>query len=142
MGLCILDNIGNILEERAEIAHRYTSSLKDYLDLQQPETDSQLNNSYYPVALRDEQQLLQVRTALNLRQINPRRYFYPSLDTLEYLQPQPAQPVSRALSERVLCLPIYPGLHKADQALVIRTLIETCSLNDASQQADAIAWVG
>ncbi|KPZ09268.1 DegT/DnrJ/EryC1/StrS family aminotransferase [Pseudomonas syringae group genomosp. 3] len=142
MGLCILDNIGNILEERAEIAHRYTSSLKDYLDLQQPETDSQLNNSYYPVALRDEQQLLQVRSALNLRQINPRRYFYPSLDTLEYLQPQPAQPVSRALSERVLCLPIYPGLQKADQALVIRTLIETCSLSDARQQADAIAWVG
>jgi dTDP-4-amino-4,6-dideoxygalactose transaminase len=142
MGLCILDNIGNILEERAEIAHRYTSSLKDYLDLQQPEADSQLNNSYYPVALRDEQQLLQVRTALNLRNINPRRYFYPSLDTLEYLQPQPAQPVSRALSERVLCLPIYPGLQKADQALVIRTLIETCSLSDASQQADAIAWVG
>ncbi|KPZ07351.1 Aminotransferase, DegT/DnrJ/EryC1/StrS family protein [Pseudomonas tremae] len=139
MGLCVLDNIENILEERAEIACRYTSSLESYLDLQQPQTDSSLNNSYYPVALRDEQQLLQVRTALNLREINPRRYFYPSLDTLEYLQPQPAQAVSRALSERVLCLPIYPGLQKSDQDLVIRTLIEACSLEGSGYGAPAIA---
>ncbi|RMS21932.1 DegT/DnrJ/EryC1/StrS aminotransferase [Pseudomonas syringae pv. aceris] len=130
MGLCILDNIGNILEARAEIADHYTSSLQDYLDLQTPQADSQLNHSYYPVALRDEQQLLGVRTALNQHKINPRRYFYPSLDTLEYLQPQPGQPVSRALSERVLCLPIYPGLLRSEQDLVIRTLIEACSETD------------
>ena len=141
MGLCVLDNIDSILEERAEIAYRYTSALESDLDLQQPQTDSELNNSYYPVALRDEQQLLEVRTALNLRKINPRRYFYPSLDTLEYLQPQPAQPVSRALSERVLCLPIYPGLQKSDQHLVIRTLLEACSLGASGYGTPAIAQV-
>ncbi|MCJ2373405.1 DegT/DnrJ/EryC1/StrS family aminotransferase [Pseudomonas sp. RGM 3321] len=141
MGLCILDNIGNILEERAQIAHRYTSALESYLDLQQPQADSELNNSYYPVALHNEQQLLTVRTALNLRKINPRRYFYPSLDTLEYLQPQPGQPVSRALSERVLCLPIYPGLLRSEQDLVIRTLIETCGVTDTDYPACSAARV-
>jgi dTDP-4-amino-4,6-dideoxygalactose transaminase len=141
MGLCILDNIENILEERAEIAHRYTSRLENYLDLQQPEADSQLNHSYYPVALRDEQQLISARTSLNARGINPRRYFYPSLDTLEYLQPQPGQPVSRALSERVLCLPIYPGLQPEDQDRVIHTLIEECSLGSLSYQVPAVAQV-
>ncbi|RML46618.1 Aminotransferase [Pseudomonas savastanoi pv. glycinea] len=141
MGLCILDNIGNILEERAQIAHRYTSALESYLDLQKPQADSELNNSYYPVALRNEQQLLTVRTALNLRKINPRRYFYPSLDPLEYLQPQPGQPVSRALSERVLCLPIYPGLLKSEQDLVIRTLIETCAVTDMDYPACSAARV-
>ncbi|QVK30484.1 DegT/DnrJ/EryC1/StrS family aminotransferase [Pseudomonas syringae] len=141
MGLCILDNISNILEERAEIADHYTSSLQDYLDLQTPQADSQLNHSYYPVALRDEQQLLSVRTALNQHKINPRRYFYPSLDTLEYLQPQPGQPVSRALSERVLCLPIYPGLLKSEQDLVIRTLIEACSGTEADYRACTVARV-
>ena len=139
MGLCILDDIENILEERAEIAYRYTSRLENYLDLQQAEADSQLNNSYYPVALRDEQQLLSVRTALNHRDINPRRYFYPSLDTLEYLQPQVAQVQSRALSERVLCLPIYPGLQKHDQDKVINTLIEQCSISDVRYVSPAIA---
>ncbi|KPB69507.1 Aminotransferase [Pseudomonas syringae pv. maculicola] len=71
--------------------------------------------------------MLRARAALNLRKINPRRYFYPSLDTLEYLQPQPCQTASRALSERVLCLPIYPGLQDRDQDLIIQTLIEECS---------------
>ncbi len=139
MGLCILDNIENILEERAEIAHRYSSRLESYLDLQQPEPDSELNHSYFPVALQDEQHLLRVRAALNVRSINPRRYFYPSLDTLEYLQPQPGQTVSRALSERVLCLPIYPGLSHEDQDRVIHTLIEECSLGSASYQSPVIA---
>ena len=57
----------------------------------------------------NEDQLLRCRTALNGKGINPRRYFYPSLDTLGYLQPQPPQIQSRSLSRRVLCLPIYPG---------------------------------
>ncbi|MFJ4145491.1 DegT/DnrJ/EryC1/StrS family aminotransferase [Pseudomonas sp. NPDC089734] len=139
MGLCILDSIEDILEERAEIAFRYRSRLESYLDLQQPEPDSVLNNSYFPVGLQDEPQLLRVRKALNARDINPRRYFYPSLDTLEYLQPQPGQPVSRALSERVLCLPIYPGLSAEDQDKVIETLIEECSPSHMSMPGPAIA---
>ncbi|RMO89138.1 Aminotransferase, DegT/DnrJ/EryC1/StrS family [Pseudomonas syringae pv. philadelphi] len=141
MGLCVLDNIENILEERAQIADRYTSTLSNYLDLQQPAANSELNNSYYPVALRDEAQLLRARAALNLRKINPRRYFYPSLDTLEYLQPQPCQTASRALSERVLCLPIYPGLQDRDQDLIIQTLIEECSATDTRSPDAAMARV-
>jgi dTDP-4-amino-4,6-dideoxygalactose transaminase len=139
MGLCILDDIENILEERAEIAYRYTSRLENYLDLQQPQADSQLNHSYYPIGLRDEQQLLRVRTALNHRDINPRRYFYPSLDTLEYLQPQVPQVESRSLAERVLCLPIYPGLQKSDQDKVINTLIEECSVSSLHYRSSLTA---
>jgi dTDP-4-amino-4,6-dideoxygalactose transaminase len=127
MGLCILDDIDNILEQRAEIAHHYQSKLSDYMDLQQAEPDSQLNHAYFPIGLTGEQQLLRVRAALNDKGINPRRYFYPSLDTLEYLQPQAAQSTSRNLAQRVLCLPIYPGLARADQDKVIDTLITECS---------------
>lgn len=127
MGLCILDDIENILQQRAEIAHRYSASLGDYVDLQKAQDDSQLNHSYYPIALSDESQLLRLRSALNTNGVNPRRYFYPSLDTLEYLQPQAAQTTSRALSERVLCLPIYPGLKLEDQERVIATVIAECS---------------
>jgi dTDP-4-amino-4,6-dideoxygalactose transaminase len=139
MGLCILDDIDNILEERAEIAHRYSARLSNYLDLQQPQENSLLNHSYYPVGLSNEQQLLRVRTLLNSRGVNPRRYFYPSLDTLEYLQPQRPQTVSRSLSERVLCLPIYPGLARDDQDKVIQALLEECSLAKAFYQSPALA---
>jgi dTDP-4-amino-4,6-dideoxygalactose transaminase len=141
MGLCILDDIDSIFEQRAEIAHYYRSQLGDYVDLQQAEANSQLNHSYFPIGLSDEQQLLRVRAALNDNGINPRRYFYPSLDTLEYLQPQAAQCNSRSLSQRVLCLPIYPGLARDDQDKIIDTLITECSLGSISYQDPAFAQV-
>ncbi|WP_268797011.1 DegT/DnrJ/EryC1/StrS family aminotransferase [Pseudomonas huanghezhanensis] len=141
MGLCILDDIQNILQERAEMSAYYVSRLSDYVDLQRAEADSELNNSYFPIGLADEQQLLRVRAALNTNGINPRRYFYPSLDTLEYLQPQAAQTASRALSERVLCLPIYPGLKREDQDRVINTIIAECSLGQAHYQVPTLAQV-
>lgn len=123
MGLCILDDIEQILEQREQIGLRYERSLDGYFDLQQKQPDSRINYSYFPVALQDEAELLRSRSALNEQGINPRRYFYPSLDTLNYLQPQPHQLHSRALSRRVLCLPIYPGLPTEIQDRVIDTLL-------------------
>jgi len=139
MGLCVLDDIDSILEQRAEIGHRYEKSLRDYFDLQQPQADSQLNYSYFPVGLSDEPQVLRVRADLQDKGINPRRYFYPSLDTLNYLQPQIVQSTSRALSERILCLPIYPGLSRDVQEQVIKTLVTDCSRGRAASQERPLA---
>jgi len=127
MGLCILDDIELILEQRAEISRRYEVQLGDWFDLQRQQPHSQRNHSYFPIALAHEQQLLRCRAALNDKGINPRRYFYPSLDTLGYLQPQPPQMQSRSLSRRVLCLPIYPGLPRHIQNTVIQTLLHESS---------------
>ncbi len=123
MGLCILDDMPLILEQRAEISRRYELALGDYLDLQQPQLHAQRNHSYFPVGLASEDELLRCRSALNAKGINPRRYFYPSLDTLAYLQPQTPQIQSRSLSRRILCLPIYPGLPRHVQTRVIQTLL-------------------
>lgn len=133
MGLCILDDLELILEQREEIASRYTQQLGDHFDLQHQQPGSQRNHSYYPIALADEDQLLRCRTALKDQGINPRRYFYPSLDTLSYLQPQPPQTESRALSRRVLCLPIYPGLPHHVQNTVIQTLLHESSQSSQRQ---------
>jgi dTDP-4-amino-4,6-dideoxygalactose transaminase len=51
------------------------------------------------------------------------------------------QAQSRALSERVLCLPIYPGLQRAEQDKVINTIIEECSFSNANYQSPALAQV-
>ncbi|MFC3607419.1 DegT/DnrJ/EryC1/StrS family aminotransferase [Stutzerimonas tarimensis] len=123
MGLCVLDHVPEIFAERAEIAQRYEMAFAGHLDMQKPQPFSERNYSYFPVALRDESHLLKSRTRLNQREINPRRYFYPSLDTLDYLQPQRPQWRSRALSQRVLCLPIYPGLPRRAQDQVVDTLL-------------------
>ncbi|WP_040259765.1 DegT/DnrJ/EryC1/StrS family aminotransferase [Pseudomonas massiliensis] len=126
MGLCVLDDIALILEERAQIADFYQRSLGDYLQLQQPTALSELNHSYFPIALASHLDMLAARAALQEAGINPRRYFYPSLDTIDYLQPQLPQPVSRQLAARVLCLPIYPGLAKPAQQRIVETLLRQC----------------
>ncbi|WP_249679450.1 DegT/DnrJ/EryC1/StrS family aminotransferase [Pseudomonas abieticivorans] len=123
MGLCVLDEIDTILEQRSEQGHYYEQRLNGYFDLQKVQDDSQINYSYFPVGLADETQALAMRNALQEKGINPRRYFYPSLDTLDYLQPQAAQPQSRYLSQRILCLPIYPGLERETQDQIIDTLL-------------------
>jgi len=45
------------------------------------------------------------------------------------------------LSERVLCLPIYPGLKLEDQERVIATVIAECSLGRAPYRAPNLAQV-
>ncbi|MFG3451585.1 DegT/DnrJ/EryC1/StrS family aminotransferase [Stutzerimonas stutzeri] len=138
MGLCILDDMALILEQREDIARRYEDQLGDHVDLQKQQPHSQRNHSYFPIGLASESQLLRCRAALNAKGINPRRYFYPSLDTLGYLQPQTPQIHSRALSRRVLCLPIYPGLPRHVQDNVIETLLAEVSVR--SQRQTAAFW--
>ncbi|MBU2013889.1 MAG: DegT/DnrJ/EryC1/StrS family aminotransferase [Gammaproteobacteria bacterium] len=134
MGMCVLDDIELIFECRAEIGHRYERRLGEHFDLQRAQPESQCNYSYFPVALADESQLLRCRSQLNENGINPRRYFYPSLDTLDHLQPQVPQPRSRALSRKVLCLPIYPGLPRKVQEKVMQTLIQEAIHSEQSNR--------
>ena len=134
MGMCVLDDIELIFECRAEIGHRYERRLGEHFELQRPQPESQCNYSYFPVALADESQLLRCRSQLNENGINPRRYFYPSLDTLDHLQPQVPQPRSRALSRKVLCLPIYPGLPRKVQEKVMQTLIQEAIHSEQSSR--------
>jgi dTDP-4-amino-4,6-dideoxygalactose transaminase len=79
------------------------------------------NYSYHPILLPSEEALLKVRDALNAQEITPRRYFYPSLNTLNYVRPQ-AAPVSEDVSTRVLCLPLYYDL-EFDQVRLIASII-------------------
>ncbi|MEY8703254.1 DegT/DnrJ/EryC1/StrS family aminotransferase, partial [Francisella philomiragia] len=63
-----------------------------------------------------------VQYALNNQDIFPRRYFYPSLDTLNYIEPKQYMPISRDISKRIMCLPIYHGLGKGEQERMIEII--------------------
>ena len=65
-----------------------------------------------------------VLKALNKKGIFPRRYFYPSLDTLSYIIPKQYMTESRNISKRILCLPIYPELKNDEQTKIINTIRE------------------
>lgn len=107
MGLCVLDDIEYIKSSRKNIIELYKKELKNIVEFQEQNLNASQNYSYIPVVFKSEEELLKVQNALNDKQIFPRRYFYPSLDTLEYIEPKQECKISRDISKRILCLPLY-----------------------------------
>ena len=72
------------------------------------------NGSYIPVIFKSEQDLLAMHSSLLKKGIVTRRYFYPSLDSLEFLQNSDSVPCtnSRNLAPRVLCMPIGKDVNR------------------------------
>jgi len=118
MGLCLLDEMETIICQRSEIWHEYETNLRGIVQLQEKNPHSSKNYSYFPIVFKTEIDLLFVKAALNKYNINPRRYFFPSLETLNYLSPQKIQKSSRDIAYRILCLPIYPGLRIEDAEFI------------------------
>lgn len=125
MGLCVLDDIDTIIEKRKTVYDFYKERLQKRLQVQEINRDASMNYSYFPVLFDSEEVLLRVEKELNMRNIFPRRYFYPSLDTLPYLKRAVIQPVSKDVSKRVLCLPLYPGLEPKIQSEIIDIILDT-----------------
>lgn len=126
MGLCVLDDIEKIKNNRKNIYEKYQKDLKDLVLFQEENGNVTQNYSYSPVILKNEEQLLKVQKALNQKDIFPRRYFYPSLDTLPYIEPKQECLISRDISKRILCLPIYPDLSDDEQSNIITIIKKIC----------------
>jgi dTDP-4-amino-4,6-dideoxygalactose transaminase len=124
MGLCVLDDIEEIKEKRKILIENYRRELKNLIQFQEQNQNATENYSYFPVIFKNEEQLLKVQKALNEKEIFPRRYFYPSLDTLTYIEPKQECQISRDISTRILCLPIYAELEKENQAIIIKIIKE------------------
>lgn len=122
MGLCILDDIENIRNSRKEVYETYKKELEGIVEFQEQNENSTQNYSYFPVVFENEEQLLKVQKALSKKNIFPRRYFYPSLDTLTYIEPKQECEISRDISKRILCLPIFTELEKDVQDTIVGTI--------------------
>ncbi|WP_234734309.1 DegT/DnrJ/EryC1/StrS family aminotransferase [Tellurirhabdus bombi] len=120
MGLCVLPKVPDLIAARKERFSWYDAQLNwDKLSKPAQAEGLDYNYAYYPITFTTEAELLAARDALNEVKIFPRRYFYPSLNTLPFIQAygsrsnQPC-PVSEDMSLRVLCLPMYPDLDRTD----------------------------
>ncbi len=124
MGLCMLPEIKNIVKKRREIYEYYMKELKNinYLEFQNQNLLSSENYSYLPVVFRDEQTLKKCVNKMNYNDIFPRRYFYPSLNKLDYIKCKEEFIKSESISERILCLPLYESLDKKDIDKIIQIL--------------------
>lgn len=122
MGLAVLDDIDLIMEKRAEVWNYYEEKLKDNFQLQKRIPGCTNNYAYFPIMFENEDSLLKAKEILNSNGINPRRYFYPSLDTVEYIKGA-NMGNSRDISRRILCLPMYAELETKDINTVSKIIL-------------------
>lgn len=107
MGLCVLPYINDIILDRQRVFKRYMSKL-NWVKIKSIKIrkNTEWNYSYFPVIFNSENDCLNVLNELKSCEIYPRRYFYPSLDSLEYINSNSCK-VSTNISKRILCLPIF-----------------------------------
>ncbi len=107
MGLSVLPYMEKIVDARKSIVEYYNENL-NFSNLRKLKIrdQTQWNYSYYPVIFENEEILLLIQETLNKENIFPRRYFYPSLNTLNYVKTTP-MPISEYIAKRILCLPLY-----------------------------------
>lgn len=125
MGLCLIDRVPGFIARRSELSLRYDELLiGDQSRLRRPKLrpQTEYNFSYYPIIFESESSLLRCREALLKNEINPRRYFYPSLSTLNYVRSFET-PVCDDISKRILCLPLYVELAVADVERISKIIL-------------------
>jgi len=112
MGICNLRHLESIIAGRKRVFREYDNQL-DFRKIEKVTEKSdhlEYNFAYYPVVFESEKIALEVVRSLNQENIYPRRYFYPSLNQLTFLESTQSCPVSEDISNRVLSLPLYPDL--------------------------------
>lgn len=114
MGLCVLDDIDRIFDNRRKVYECYMDKLKGNVLFPKHNEESSLNYSYFPVIFESEEIVKKVLKALAKESINPRRYFYPCLSTLPYISKNYDSFIAEDISRRVLCLPFYDSLNIKD----------------------------
>lgn len=122
MGLCILTEMAEIIKGREEIVNFYNCKLDfEKLDKLKIRKGVKWNCSYYPIIFENEEILQKVLKRLSEDDIFPRRYFYPSLNTLNFITYE-EMPISESIAKRVICLPLYVGL-KTSELIKITEII-------------------
>ncbi|WP_431137281.1 DegT/DnrJ/EryC1/StrS family aminotransferase [Psychroserpens mesophilus] len=114
MGLSVLPYIKHIIAERKRVCEYYDEHLNfNSLTKLKLREGATWNYAYYPVIFESESLLLKAIKDLEIQNIHPRRYFFPSLEKLPYINSNQC-PVADKIAKRVLCLPLYTTLFDED----------------------------
>lgn len=125
MGLCNLKYIEKILQKRKEQCLYYDQLfLKSKIQKIKIQKHCDFNYAYYPMIFDSEKQTLLIKSELEKEEIFPRRYFYPSLNKLNYVN-NVSMPVADDISKRVLCLPLYYDLLETALKTISGIIINT-----------------
>lgn len=125
MGLAVLPYVDSILKKRKSDHERYNQWIKP-LQLQTPLVlkDSEFNYAYYPVVFSSQEECELVFNTLKNHEIYARRYFYPLLSSLNYVENREL-PVAESIAPRVLCLPLSFQISNTEIDMICRLISRT-----------------
>jgi dTDP-4-amino-4,6-dideoxygalactose transaminase len=129
MGLCILDDIGELTGRRKAVYSNYSEAFSGIADLKLQKLNpfAEYNYAYFPLVFKSEATREKIYGLLQKNDIFPRRYFSPSLETLDYLDNNEKMPVSDQVTKRILCLPLYESLTSVQQGRIIEIVLSGIS---------------
>ncbi|SEK39821.1 DegT/DnrJ/EryC1/StrS family aminotransferase [Halomonas daqiaonensis] len=125
MGLCVLDEMETNMAARHAVWETYERELAASVQLQKQSSNLTYNSAYFPAVFESESVAVQMADFLKENGILARRYFFPSLETVDILGHKDRQPVSSDIAGRILCLPIYSELTSTEQRRIV-TLVRRC----------------
>ena len=123
MGLVNLSHLPEILAHRKWAVELYDQLIGLPIKRVLFPANLERNYSYYPIILPSEEDLLRVTNVLISEGIKPRRYFYPSLNTIQIIQGESC-PTSEDIAKRVLCLPLSADI-KEEEITKIASILMT-----------------
>lgn len=118
MGLAVFPHLSLIIGMRRDIVEMYNDKLSfKYFRKLKIRENTEWNYSYYPIIFDSEDSLIKAQIKLNQNNIFPRRYFYPSLNKVNFVKGR-EMPISEDISSKVLCLPLSATLEVKDLELI------------------------
>ncbi|MBI9066040.1 MAG: DegT/DnrJ/EryC1/StrS family aminotransferase [Salinivirgaceae bacterium] len=111
VGLANLPFLSEVLSKRKAIYNIYKEKLSHIEAISfQRINESEYNYSYMPLIFNSEEECLKILASLNESNIFPRRYFYPSLNTISAVKHYSQMKHSEDIASRILCLPSHNDL--------------------------------
>lgn len=112
MGLAVLPHVNEILSLRSNIVKQYITRLdKSNVELIKIRENTDWNFSYLPILFKNEDELISSESKLLENSILTRRYFYPDLSSLPYIQVNNRKTeIAEHIAKRILCIPLFHDL--------------------------------
>lgn len=107
-----LDVVKKNRREKYELYKNFLSHLS-FVDLQRYNAE-EYNYSYMPVLFESQEIMTRAVDILAANNVFPRRYFYPSLNSVSVFTPQMKLSISEEVANAILCLPLYDSLKNYD----------------------------
>lgn len=140
LGLLQLKHVDKAIARRRAIDALYRTQLAGVtgITVPAPAVDLAANQSYFPILVESDYPISrdELYQQMKVAGIHGRRYFYPLISDFPMYRGLPSAmegllPVARAVSSRVICLPIYPALSD-DDVCRVAALIRSPMLPGAS----------